>query len=375
MAALYNKLSKFAEVFTNKRYWRISMALICAVYCTLSNGPRFNKLVHGVPRNIQLWNWINSQIDSPFEERHSDDPFAHQNKMAFRLVPPLVGKILPTSNMLYRMRWLFFVQNLLGVAFFYLLIKFAESNFLDKFMSILLPLCFSVIYAGKTFFWDNFFMFDGFAFFFLLLSVSTRNWLVVFFSLFLAFYTDERALVGSGFTFLFFLMVSEDDKRGQKPMIAVVTAILVYGLTRYMLMKFTGIHTVTSDISLKTTVTKTPFGYLTLATFTAFKAYWLLFIIVLFYLKGYKQYVVFIVCTLATIFGGLTIFDFARSISYGFIGMLAILYHLHRVYPDKRELNMLVLVLFFASMINPLFNVHWTELFISNPAISKFISG
>lgn len=374
MHSFYIKLLNFIEAFQSRRFWKLYLVAICCVYCVLSNVTKYKNFIHGHARDPVTWNWLDRQITDPFMPQESPDIYSHHNKMAFRLTPVFIGKIIPSDNQLTRIRWLFLVQNLMGVGFFFLLISFAENALKSKFLSFMLPVFFTVIYAGKTFFWDHMFLFDGMAYFFLLLSVCTRKWWLVMLSLILAFFTDERALVGSGFVFLIYVIMADDfDKKlGWKLMVSVLAAIPVYGIIRLLLGKFTGIYTVTTDIGFTATASVTPFGYFTLATFTAFKGYWLLFIMALFYLKGYKQYGVFIITTLTVILGGLTIFDFTRSISYGFIGILAILYRFTTAYENKQEMQKLLLVLFAVSALDPLYNIHWQELFISNPIMTKF---
>jgi hypothetical protein len=368
----YTRLQGFVEAFTRQKYWKIYLALICGVYCILSNVPAYTSLTHGQARGIAVWNRINRQIDHPFVGDTTNDPESHEARTTFRLSPPLIGKMLPTENKLYRMTGLFVIQTICGFIFFYLLLVFAEANFTNRLFSFLLPCCFAVLYAGKTFFCDTIFFFDGLAYLFLLASVCSRRPLLVFGSLFLAFYTDERALIGSGFVMLYHVLQVREGKRHRPAIISIVAAIVAYMATRFYMQAQWGMTTPSSDVTLATTTAHTYFSFIMLGIFTAFKSFWLIFILGLFYIKGFWPRTIYSITLLTVILGGISVFDFSRSISYGFVGLLAVLVYLYKEQSRTVVLNKLMLVLFITSFLNPAYDVHRHAVFLTRSVLSKY---
>lgn len=372
MENFYSKLEDFVNWFTKWKYWKICLAILCSVYCIVTNVPQYKTLTHGQGRGISVWNRINRQIDHPFVADTTNDPESHEARLTFRLTPPLIGKLLPTDNLLHRMTGLFIIQNICGLLFFYLLIVFAEANFNNRLFIFLLPWCFAVLYAGKTFFFDTIFFFDGIAYLFLLISICTKKPLLIFASLFLAFYTDERALIGSGFVMLYHVMQSGPGRPNRPSIISVVAAIAIYLVTRLFMQTQMGMVTPSSDIRILNIATHTYFGFIMLGVFTAFKSFWLLFVLGLFYIKGFWPKTIYSITLLAIVVGGISVFDFSRSISYGFVGLLAVLFCLYKQQGQPTKLNKLLLVLFITSFLNPAYDVHRHEIFLSRSILGKY---
>jgi hypothetical protein len=268
---LYNKLQGFVEAFTKRKFWKLYLAIICSLYCIAFNMPQYKTMVSGKARNIAIWNRINNQIDHPFTADLTNDPEAHEAKLTFRLLPPLIAKLLPSTDMLHRMQWLFLVHNICGLLFFYLLIAFAEANFNNRFFSFLLPCCFAALYAGKTFFCDMFFFFDGLAYLLLLISICNRNALLVFISLFLAFYTDERSLIGSGFVMLYHVLQNQEGETNKPVIVSIILAIVAYLGTRFFMQSQLGMITPGDGINIANIAKSVRFSYFMLGIFTAFK--------------------------------------------------------------------------------------------------------
>lgn len=348
------------------------LALLCSAYCIVTNIPQYTSLAHGQSRGIAVWHRINNQIDHPFTADNSNDPESHEARLTFRLTAPLIGKLLPTTDFLTRMKGLFVIQNICGLLFFYLLIVFAEANFGNRFLSVLLPCCFAVLYAGKTFFYDTIFFFDGLAYLFLLLSVSSRNPLLVFAGLFLAFYTDERALIGSGFVMLYHVLKNRESKQSTPAVYSVVAAILVYAASRFLLQHHFGMTTPSGDIRFLNIATHTYFGFILLGIFTAFKGFWVLLILGLFAFKGFWPRTIYWGTLLAVVLGGISVFDFSRSISYGFVGLLAVLYCLYKQPAQAGMMNKILVLLLAIGFLYPVYDVHRHEVFLTRSVFSKY---
>ncbi len=372
MNNFYNRLQGFVDAFTARKYWKIYLVVICSAYCIISNIPQYTSLNSGKALGISIWNRIDRQIDHPFAADTTNDPESHEARLTFRLVPPLIGKMLPTNNMLQRLKGLFVIQNICGLFFFYLLIVFAERNFNNRMFSFLLPWCFAVIYAGKTFFCDTAFFFDGMAFLFLLISVCTRNPLLVFGSLFLAFYTDERAMIGSGFVMLYHVLQVQQGRQHKAAIISIVAAIFTYVATRLFMQFQLGMTTPSSDVHLLNTTAHTYFGFIVLGIYVTFKSFWLILVLGLFYIKGFWPKTIYIGTLFTIVLGGISVFDFSRSISYGFVGLLAVLFCLYKEQERARSLNKILLLLFMTSFLVPIYDVHRHDVYVNRSLLSKY---
>jgi hypothetical protein len=352
---LYLRVDGFAQAFTKLRFWKMYLAIICCIYCIASNMPQYKTMVTGKARNIAIWNRVNRQIDHPFTADLSNDREAHEAKLTFRLVPPIIGKVVPSSDLLHRMQWLFIVQNI--------------SN---RFFSFMLPLSFAVLYAGKTFFCDMFFFFDGMAYLFLLVSICSRNSLLVFASLFLAFYTDERTLVGSGFVMLYHVIRNQRGWVNKPVIISIILAIVAYGGTRFYMQTQLGMISPSDGINIGNIAKTVRFSYFMLGIFTAFKSFWIILVAGVFLLKGFWPKAIYIITLFTLLAGSVCVFDFSRSVSYGFIALIAVLYYLYKTQADTKELNKLVLILFITCLLNPIYDVHEEELFMTRSVIGRY---
>lgn len=374
LISFYGKITGFIERFSRLRFWKVYLALLCSLYCIFANVAPYNVFRHGQVQGIKVWHRVNGQIDHPFVTDTTNDPESHEARLTFRLVPPLIGALLPTENLLYRMLWLFVVQNICGFLFFYLLIAFAERTVDNRVFSFLLPWCFVPLYVGKTFFNDAYFFFDGLAYFFLFLAVYSRRPVFVFAGLLLAFFTDERAIIGSGFVLLYHVLQARREKAYKRNVITVVLTVGVYFGLRFLLQSQFEMTTPAGDIRFANIARHTYFPFIVLGVFTAFKSFWLLFLIGAFCIKGFWPRSIYLGTLLAVIAGGVSVFDFSRSVCYGFVGLLAVFHYLrHDTRISMASLNALLCVLIFTSMLNPLHDVHRNSVMLNRSFIGRYL--
>lgn len=371
--SVYSKVESFVAAFTRRRFWKVYLALLCSFYCIASNLPPYTIFTHSHSTGAKVWQRINRQIDHPFTNDTLPGPESHEAHITFRLTAPLIGKLLATHNVEQRMLDLFIIQNLFGFLFFYFLIVFAENNFGNRLASVLLPWCFVSLYAGKTFFNDTYFFFDGMAYFFLLLTVCTRKPWIVFAGLLLAFFTDERSVIGSGFVLLYH-MVKDNGKKPDKLIIGtIISAVGIYVALRVLLLQsYFGLTIPHGDIAFSHIVQHTRFRFIVLGIFTAFKSFWLVLAIGIFYLKGFWSKAIFAGTLLAIVLAGISVFDFSRSISYGFVGLLVVLACLYQQHTKPFFLNATLFLLFATSIINPLYDVHGKVLLINRSLLEQY---
>ena len=125
------------------------------------------------------------------------DDGLHLEKLGFRLTIPVLGKIFRTG----KASWLVF--TCLSGLIFYPLFAWAVARWMgDRLTAAYLTLAFAASWAGCFFFNDLFFG-DTVAWLLLLAAVACSHPGVIFAAVFAAAFTDERALLGSSATLLF----------------------------------------------------------------------------------------------------------------------------------------------------------------------------
>lgn len=291
--------------------------------------------------------------------------------MAFRLLPPMLAKLCPSSDLTARMTWLFFLQNLAGLLFIFLLAKLVEKHTGD---AVLVSCSFCVLYTAKSFFCDLSFFFDTFAFLLLLISISSSNFFVVFIAHMLGCFTDERTVLAGGFVMLFHLLQTPGQKKVTNAAIAPLAVILAYIPIRLFLQAHFGIKTASgkgAGMSIIEIFAHSQFQYIVLGIFAAFKSFWLLLLLGLLVMKRMVHRFIYAGTLFFIVFIGVSVYDFSRSISYAFIGVLIVLFELRKQGEDLERLRKLMLVLLFTSWIIPFFSVRGQTIDFSEPIYQK----
>jgi hypothetical protein len=193
----------------------------------------------------------------------------------------------------------------------------------------------------------------------------------VFASLFLAFYTDERSLVGSGFVMLYHVLKNNEGEQSKPAIISIILAIAAYLGTRFFMQSQLDMITPGDGLNIARIARDTRFGYFMLGLFTAYKGFWLFLIAGLFYIKGFWPRTIYIVTLFTLVVGGMCVFDFSRTYSYGFVGLLAVLYYLYKQ-GNQQDLNKLVVVLLITCLLYPIYDVHGEELFMTRSVIARY---
>ncbi|MBA3706240.1 MAG: hypothetical protein H0W84_10195, partial [Bacteroidetes bacterium] len=179
---IFSKIFNFASKFASGKYWHLKVAVLCSVISLCFHFPNFT---HG-----EKWmrDGINKQIEEPFVKQNYP-PDSHLAKRIFRLTMPVVGNLLNLN-----ITGLLVLQSILGFLFFIIVSKLVFSITSDNVLSLIVCVGFTVIYIGKSFLIDSG-CFDGTAFFLLSLTMFFRKPLLIFTCIFLACFTDERAII------------------------------------------------------------------------------------------------------------------------------------------------------------------------------------
>lgn len=193
LATQYTRLINFIEKNTNSRYWLWKLVLFCAVLSWCLAVPPYT-----VMNSSDAWAFIKIQSADLLHPTNFEVYIRREN-MVMRWVLPMVY-FLTNSVVL-----ILVIQAMLGVAFLYLFLRevFRQTN--DKVLTTFFALGLSNIFVFSWFFVDTAGYGDGYAYFFLILALLIRNPILLFICLQAAFFTDERALVASGYLILWWL--------------------------------------------------------------------------------------------------------------------------------------------------------------------------
>ena len=156
------------------------------------------------------WEALFQQINNPFHPIEAP-AWSHNSKLTFRLFPVFLGKILYLNKIGF-----IILLYLVGFLIIYLTFKFFAQKTGDKYKGFLLTIAFSFVYAGKMSFLEFRGIFDGIALLLLILSIYSRNFMVIYFCILFSAFTDERALITSGFIFIYLFSLKPSFKN--KPM-------------------------------------------------------------------------------------------------------------------------------------------------------------
>ena len=254
------------------------------------------------------WEAIFQQIKDPFHPIEAP-AWSHNSKLTFRLFPVFLGKLLFLNKTGFIV-----LSYVVGLFIIYLSHKLFFRGLGDKYKAFLLTLSFAFIYAGKMSFLEFRGIFDGLALFMLLLGLYSRNWLVLYFCILFSAFTDERALITSGFIFIYLFSINATFKN--KQLVSIVLAWFSYFLLRYLLITIYGFNTSTGGISMS--ILALNFEYFPISLYSSLEGFWLF--IFLFLLNLYKKnriiFYMHILMILVYLLACYLVIDISRSIAY-----------------------------------------------------------
>jgi hypothetical protein len=280
------------------------------------------------------------------------------NNRVFRLTLPIIVKVLHIRHVSV---FIYGLQLLLGVLFYFLLTKFLFQLLNDKMATLLAMIALACIYFGTSFFVENCGYGDFYAFFLLFLAMYFRNPLIIFAAVFAATWCDERAAVASGLVFLWWWLaptIKDNRKISFIPgwqMVAIVSGVIAYGGVRLYLMKYVGMTATYKEGEFMQMIHDSwrSFGF----KFTwVLEGFWLIMLLSFTILYSNKEYVKLVLIaggTLAMVFLGMTTFDSTRSGSFVF-PMIFLGIMLVRTKLTDRQLRILLAIVALLCFLHPL---------------------
>lgn len=155
---------------------------------------------------------------------------SHAARLMFRPTVPMLGGVLHLNVAGYLI-----LQGIAGVALVAAFAAVAQRVLRDRVAVALLTAAFGLTYAGVVSFVETRGIFDGIALLLVVLSMMTRRPSLIAMFVFLAAWTDERALLASGFVLLLWLTEeSNGDTDGARRLLNPKALAVVAGAVLYL---------------------------------------------------------------------------------------------------------------------------------------------
>ena len=238
---IYNSISKLLNKYLDTNYSVYKISALSIIVSLFFAFPSYHVLLKGeFDYHYEL---LKKQSDNPLISLKSNDDTSHASKLAFRFVPAVLAKFFCGSKLGYSViifsSWIFFM-----VAFASLLRKILDNNNLS---TTYIMLIISVLPLGGMLCSDYRGIFDSMAFLFILLAMLFNKFILLQLAFFLlAFFTDERALISSGFLIVFYLIKNKQALIGSlmnRDVITISISWLFYFIIRYLLSINYGLKT------------------------------------------------------------------------------------------------------------------------------------
>ncbi len=319
----YQRTVAFAERFCQNPHWPARLAVVCVAVSLLTGFPSYHRFAGPTE---PFWEALSRQIDHPFTPQlHAAR--SHEAKIAFRLLPPLLGKLAPFASPNARLAFLYALQHLFGGLFFYLIARLLARVSRDAVFAALFTFGLAFVYVGKSFFYEVYGLFDGTAYFFITWALFLRNPWLAFLVIQGAYWTDERGVVAAALVLLWHRW-----QRGETSLRALlrvdalnaafVLSLLGYLSLRWELGRWFGLTVpLGGEADAGLAVVRGNLLFAVLAVVLTFEVYWL------YFLAGFRQIlaqrqVVFALLMLAALGAqalvSLSVLDITRSLAYVF---------------------------------------------------------
>jgi hypothetical protein len=344
------------EKFSHTRFWLVKSVLIISLITVLYSFQNYNymynrkiseqtqadinknsdEIIHskndttGIHKP-SLHEFVERQIINPLTVVRSSDRqwrfYAYVDgnivNRQFRLTMPVLGHFLSLN-----VDQLILLQVVIGFFLIAFIILLTTSITGDKVMGILFALGFGFTYLGKACFIDIRPYFDGVAYFLLLAAMFSKKPLLIGVSIFLAAFTDERALIASGLVFLWWRLQSKegyqrlpDFLKFDSFSIAIIIAWIAYISARIILLRNFHFTTHLPALSGPGSVLKYNYKIFAFGILTGIKWFWIFVLAGLLWLIKSGTYVFlffFILNLLFILLPAFLITDITKSVTYIF---------------------------------------------------------
>lgn len=336
----------------------LTLSFFICVFTLFFSTPPFDTLIEG-----STWDALFQQIKNPFNVIQAPS-WSHNSKLTFRLFPVFLGKLF-----FLNVKGFIFLQYITGFLIIYLSQRLFFRVVGDKYKSFLLTLSFSFIYAGKMSFLEFRGIFDSFALLLLILSIYSRNLIIIYFAILLSAFTDERALITSGFVFIYYFSFQASFKN--KQLVSIVLAWISYFLFRYLLVFVYGFKTNTGGIS--TSILAINFELFPFTLFSSLEGFWFLLVLILIYLYRQNIFIFYLNLLMIVVFlvPCYLVFDVTRSLSYLSILIFTSISFIHNKKLDFFSLSNCSIILIL-SFIFPTYVIAGNQISWIKPILFEF---
>lgn len=245
---------------TRSKDWILKISLMATLLSLFSAFPSYDVFLSG--EFDKHWGWALAKIEEPFRQ-HSVDPLSYFTSWSFRLTVPVLAHVLN-----FGVRGCLFLQLLALFFLFYGAVKLAEKVTGDRVCAAFLGLGLALTFCGNALVSDLRGRFDIVAYCLMVWAMAASYSWQTFVCIFLAGFTDERALIASPLIYLWFVLrvgdFSRFDWRSLLPTDGRTWAIPfawgTYFLARLALIRFQGFKPVFVGNFFVEQLNNLPFG-------------------------------------------------------------------------------------------------------------------
>ena len=234
---LINKINSKISLMLTGKLWMIKVTLFALILSLFFASPSFTSDRSDILTKRAAA--VAMQIEDLQLFWETNEP---SNAM-FRVTVPLIASMLGIG-----LKGTLVLQFLTGILIFLLVGSIVERETGNRLIAFYATLLVALIYPGTAAFLESRYYFDSFAYLFLLAALWFRSPVSIGFLVLLAGFTDERALIASGFVFLWWTIKEGGDYSRSKSFfnkrsVAVVIALIIYIGIRLFLQSHYGIQT------------------------------------------------------------------------------------------------------------------------------------
>jgi hypothetical protein len=322
--------------------WKWKALLLVLAISLFRAFPAYDAL--RTPHSQATFRSMQFQVDNlPCDMGRWFPPDSHESKLTFRLTVPIVARVLHLGKI-----GLLILYGLTGIALLYMVLVLSEKITGSRQVAFFVCLAIACVWPGETSFHELYGgVYDGVALCLVLLALSTESAPLAGTSLFLAAWTDERALIASAFLLLC----------GRRRAIAAVIAGAAYLITRLILTKALALAVATGSVGFS--VLKSHAALIPVGIWTGLGGAWILVVfsvVVLFRRKQYGFAAGFCGLLGAAMVAAFLVLDVTRTIAYCLPAVFVSLSVLKR-YESPEKIERLVKIGGVASVLAPTFFV------------------
>ncbi|MGD0013564.1 MAG: hypothetical protein ABSD56_03940 [Bryobacteraceae bacterium] len=297
------------------RHWKRASVFAVLLVSLFRAFPSYDALATAYDKGT--WRDAMVQVDDPFADMSRFFPDeSHQSKMTFRLTVPVLAHIFH----LHRTGILVF-SALLGIVLLYSVLTVAFKITGSRKAAFFVCLAAACSWSGETAFHElRGGYYDAAALCLLVLAATTESFPLTAITVFLAAWTDERALIASSFVFL--LSISQAERVGPRSFLAGKRAAILIAWAAYLATRvyLTAAHSLTvSTGNVGLSVFRQQTNVIPLGVWTGLGGGWLLVacgIAALLLARRYRMTAAFCGALGVTIGLGLLVLDVTRSMAY-----------------------------------------------------------